>query len=411
MDPTRAEDFLRFRSSKRSEAAAAAAGVAAGAGAGVSNSEGRRRSSKKGRGDDGQPLQPDDHSALQNALSEQETPSSSAAEGRQFADSLGSGSGLRLESAVAGESFSDRPLQSNLTLFVPERTNSMENKRVSYALDYFGGVASHLTLGSEESDLTFSPATRKRSLSDSNIDSKLTYHSFFSKSASREFEFDKQDLLKIRDRDKDRDRDRDWNRAPRPRATSIAADSSRKGPPPSDRSNRAATGREEVAGQGGHGHGDGHGDGADLDIGLDLHRQADALVAASMNTAAASVDRTKEGIGIGIGIAAVMSCHVLSCHDAVSVSVSVSVSCVALHFFRAAGRPGGPALLGRGRGASTASRYRSYSMRLLARTTDHALHPLCSLVVPRGGRPTPARALQEERQPGRRPGDDLFSPW
>ena len=286
----------------------------AAAGAGESSSGGRRRSSKKERGDDGQPLQPDDHSALQNALSEQETPSSSAAEGRQFADTLGSGSGLRLESAVAGESFSDRPLQSNLTLFVPERTNSMENKRVSYALDYFGGVASHLTLGSEESDLTFSPATRKRSLSDSNIDSKLTYHSFFSKSASREFEFDKQDLLKIRDRDWDRDRDRAWDRAPRPRATSIAADSSRKGPPPSDRSNRAATGREEVEGQGRHGHGDGDRDGADLDIGLDLHRQADAVVAASMDPAAASEDRTEEGIEIGIviGIAAVMSCHVMS---------------------------------------------------------------------------------------------------
>lgn len=261
VDPTRAEDFLRFRSSKR--AAAATGGVGGG-----------RRKSRKGSGvavlgqGDSHPPLADEGNALRSALSDEGALPT-------LEDNQGSNLGAL---DTAGEESSHRPSQSNLTLLVPERISPMESKRVTYALDYFGGVATNLTLGSEESDLTFSPANRKRSLSDSNIESKLTYHSFFSKSASREFDWDKQDILKTRVFLKGEVQEA----PPRSRATSIAADSSSSsssrrtaGIGQGDAASSSSPGRQsnltriESPGQV-HGAGDEYGDGDGDDVGLDL---------------------------------------------------------------------------------------------------------------------------------------------
>jgi len=74
-----------------------------------------------------------------------------------------------------------------------QHSNVTTSKRVTYAADYFGGVPSSLMLmngvdndtnegtkGNVDAHSIYSsPATRKRSLSDSNIDCKLAYQSFF----------------------------------------------------------------------------------------------------------------------------------------------------------------------------------------------------------------------------------------
>ena len=180
MDPTRSEDFLRFRGKRGN-----------GASNGKVSGSVRRKSGKIAQlvaESDGLSM---DLEAVNPTLSQIYPVKDQIEDLANSGDRL-SFEMLDLRSSARGESMESAKSVKNDSradaggLFLEiskqsERDSTAQLKAVTYAADYFGGVASTKTF-SDEADLAQSPLYRKRSLSDSNIDTKLSYQSFFANS-------------------------------------------------------------------------------------------------------------------------------------------------------------------------------------------------------------------------------------